>query len=167
MLDFELTICPPEKEIKEITDIFRDRLGVHFLVLKNKIPPPPTSYHDIITYDIVISSSENKHDILMDMNFTPLEWLGEFTCNSQDKNLPANNDRLTNGKLFVKAIYGTVSWLSRGNVLYKPSGELENVEMNSGRMTLTFSKPIERYAVIPSFQNLSELKMKLDIRGAP
>jgi hypothetical protein len=103
----------------------------------------------------------------MDSNFTPLEWLDAFTCSSKDKNLPTNNERLTNGKLFERAVIGIVSWLSRGNVLYKFFGELEDVEMNSGRMTLTFSKPIERYAVIPSFQNLSELKMKLDIRGAP
>lgn len=151
--DYLITV-PPVKEVGEIMNVLEEKLGVHILVHKNDSLQFPNYY-----FDIVVSSSENAMDVLLDRELLPLEWPCSFTSGHD-----INKDRGKRGGLFEKAVYGVVSWISRGNVLYKSSRN-HVVDIFKPAIELIYEDKIEKYAEIPPFQNVTELKMKLDLRG--
>ena len=152
MLRDYLYTVPPLKDVGEILNILEEKLGVHILACKNDCLPYPNNY-----FDITVSSSTNKTDVLLDRELLTLEWPCVFKSEHD-----INEDRGKRGMLFEKSVYGVVSWMSRGNILYRSSINRFDDIANSATI---FSNNVKKYAEIPSFKNVSELKMKLDLRG--
>ena len=89
---------------------------------------------------IAVSSSHSVSDILFEKNLVSMVW-----------SYPGSS------------VAGVLYWLSRGIVLYKWKTPLADESTKSD--LLCQEDFLDRYVEIPSFQNLSELRMKLELRG--
>ena len=94
---------------------------------------------------IAVSSSHSASDILYDKNLMSMDW---------------------SYKSLGGSVASVLDWLSRGIVLYKWKVSLDDASTYPDHPVYTCQEDfVDRYVEIPSFRNLSELRMKLELKG--